>query len=498
MKIKKIVGLVTLLSVGVVSVSFASIDKNLKYGQRDKEVTELQEFLIDKGLLKSTPSTYFGLLTFKAVKAYQTSIGVSPTGFVGVLTREKINKEINTEIASSNEAEIKETGTTTVAVFASGCKSNVGFSIITGKPCSVIDNTVKIEIKKEDKTIDFCKNIEGLQTSVPLGMLLNSEGYCLDNANKTQIIDVCKNIEGLQTIPPSDMKIDSFGNCSMSTVNQLTQPQTVISENTGGLQTYAPVIISKKDITITKSVNSPTRGFSNLEHVNNTMTTKDTASFRIAVMGDDGNQTVSKYVYVTSPEGVRNKISKVGDYFTYTYQPTKTGSLTFIFDVPELGVKKETSVTVTEPGVPMPKVFNLNYSDRNTCDFSLGKEVRVGSFVVRANSDGKILVEKLPINLNFDSISNPEITLPRVSVASVTLKDVTISGSSFMTISFSPKFIINTSMQETFDIYATIKGNQVSTNCSVVTSSLGDPSSFLWSDGTSSYDGTKLGSDYGN
>lgn len=113
MKTATILGIVSLLVLGTVSSVFASIDKNLKYGQRDPEVAELQEFLIDRGLLKTAPTNFFGLLTLKAVKAYQLSVNVSPTGFVGVLTREKINKEIDIEIASSTEAEISETGTTT-------------------------------------------------------------------------------------------------------------------------------------------------------------------------------------------------------------------------------------------------------------------------------------------------------------------------------------------------------------------------------------------------
>lgn len=110
MKIIKIISLVSLVVMGTVSVSFASVDKNLKYGQRDKEVTELQEFLIDKGFLKTSPSNFFGLLTLKAVKAYQTSMGVSSTGYVGVLTRQKINDEIAVDLVSSNQAEIQETG----------------------------------------------------------------------------------------------------------------------------------------------------------------------------------------------------------------------------------------------------------------------------------------------------------------------------------------------------------------------------------------------------
>ena len=50
---------------------------------------------INKGFLKTTKSNYFGSLTLKAVKLYQASIKLSPTGFVGALTREKINSEIS-------------------------------------------------------------------------------------------------------------------------------------------------------------------------------------------------------------------------------------------------------------------------------------------------------------------------------------------------------------------------------------------------------------------
>lgn len=116
MKAIKIVSLISFVILGTASTSFASVDKNLKYGQRDKEVTELQEFLIDKGFLKTSPSNFFGLLTLKAVKAYQTSTGVSSTGYVGVLTRQKINDEIAVDLASSNQAEIQETGSVSKSI----------------------------------------------------------------------------------------------------------------------------------------------------------------------------------------------------------------------------------------------------------------------------------------------------------------------------------------------------------------------------------------------
>ncbi len=70
--------------------SFAAISSNLKHGSRGAEVTELQEFLIAKGLLVPPATGGFFGLTKKAVIAYQISIGLPATGFVGPLTRAAI------------------------------------------------------------------------------------------------------------------------------------------------------------------------------------------------------------------------------------------------------------------------------------------------------------------------------------------------------------------------------------------------------------------------
>lgn len=136
------------------SVSFASIDTNLKYGSRGLGVTELQDFLIDKGFLLGQSSGNFFSLTRKAVVAYQTSVGLPATGFVGAMTRAKINDDLSSANASAVSAEITETGTMTThidtsstantlaqentATFAPGCSSAVGFSPTTGKACAVV------------------------------------------------------------------------------------------------------------------------------------------------------------------------------------------------------------------------------------------------------------------------------------------------------------------------------------------------------------------------
>jgi len=134
---------ITILSIiSTLSLASASIDSNLKYAMKGQEVTELQEFLLDKGFLNTTPSGFFGLLTLKAVKAYQASEGLPSTGFVGAMTRQKINTELLTVVEDATKAEIEETGTSTPVV------------------------------------VDVCSNIEGVQTVVPTGMFMDQNKVC--------------------------------------------------------------------------------------------------------------------------------------------------------------------------------------------------------------------------------------------------------------------------------------------------------------------------------
>lgn len=150
--------IIILSIVSTLSLTSASLDSNLKYGQKSSQVSELQEFLVDKGFLTTSPSGFFGLMTLKAVKNYQLSIGLPNTGFVGLMTRTAINNELSIDISSSTEAEVQETGTTTL---------NTGSSI---------DNTI----------MDICLNIEGMQTKVPDGMFMNGNGVCFTPITQSQ------------------------------------------------------------------------------------------------------------------------------------------------------------------------------------------------------------------------------------------------------------------------------------------------------------------------
>ena len=85
---------------------FATINQNLYYGLTGNSgVTELQEFLISKGFLTGRATGNFYSLTLSAVKQYQTSKQINPTGYVGSLTRQAIAQDLsNTSTTPNNLA----------------------------------------------------------------------------------------------------------------------------------------------------------------------------------------------------------------------------------------------------------------------------------------------------------------------------------------------------------------------------------------------------------
>jgi murein DD-endopeptidase MepM/ murein hydrolase activator NlpD len=75
--------------------------RDLKYGQKGEEIKALQIALEKEGLFKGLPTGYFGCLTFQAVKSFQEKykneilypFGFKKgTGFVGIVTRTKLNE----------------------------------------------------------------------------------------------------------------------------------------------------------------------------------------------------------------------------------------------------------------------------------------------------------------------------------------------------------------------------------------------------------------------
>ena len=76
--------------------SCLNLSNSLRYRARDAqvngEVSSLQDFLQSKGYLNSEPTGFMGLLTVQAAKQFQQDNGISPTGFIGEVTKAKIRQ----------------------------------------------------------------------------------------------------------------------------------------------------------------------------------------------------------------------------------------------------------------------------------------------------------------------------------------------------------------------------------------------------------------------
>lgn len=138
---KKALIVLSLLSISTTLTVNAAIDNNLKHRESGQDVTKLQEFLIENGFLSGSTTGFFGALTLKAVKSYQLSTKLPPTGFVGPATREKINSSIRGQVKVHNQEEKK-----------------------------VVANI--------DPVLDVCSNIDGVQMTVPVGMFSNGNNVC--------------------------------------------------------------------------------------------------------------------------------------------------------------------------------------------------------------------------------------------------------------------------------------------------------------------------------
>ncbi|MDD5433188.1 MAG: peptidoglycan-binding protein [Candidatus Pacebacteria bacterium] len=84
-----------LLAMGQTNYSCSSFQTNLYFGLQNNQVSCLQEFLKQQGsniYPQGIVSGYFGSLTLEAVIKFQEKYAIPNTGYVGVLTRTKINE----------------------------------------------------------------------------------------------------------------------------------------------------------------------------------------------------------------------------------------------------------------------------------------------------------------------------------------------------------------------------------------------------------------------
>jgi len=103
------------------SISFMNFSNDLSFGMKNNaEVRVLQDFLRAKGYFTGELSGNFLTVTRESVRAYQGTNGITPTGFVGPLTRTHINSRITM-------------GSLTTPSVSSTCAG--GFDSTTGQNC---------------------------------------------------------------------------------------------------------------------------------------------------------------------------------------------------------------------------------------------------------------------------------------------------------------------------------------------------------------------------
>lgn len=152
--------------------SCLTVSTNLRYKMRDTvgqdgDVNTLQDFLIAGGYMQGESTGYFGAGTLKAVKMFQQRQGLSSTGYVGVLTREKIkmvscdrvNNTTDSQYHPMDESnEIKEGANKTIPMQdgdKKGGKEQMGLSqMILG----LLSQEDKDSLNKNEETLKIARD----------------------------------------------------------------------------------------------------------------------------------------------------------------------------------------------------------------------------------------------------------------------------------------------------------------------------------------------------
>ncbi|MGB8816075.1 MAG: peptidoglycan-binding domain-containing protein [Minisyncoccia bacterium] len=78
------------ISVPSTKSTCLSLQSDHRYGSKNSEISSIQDFLRTNNYLNSESTSFFGILTLGAIKKFQLANKISPTGFVGPITRAKI------------------------------------------------------------------------------------------------------------------------------------------------------------------------------------------------------------------------------------------------------------------------------------------------------------------------------------------------------------------------------------------------------------------------
>ncbi len=136
-----------------------NVTGNLSYRTRGEQVMLLQTMLIEKGYMTGEATGFFGVVTLKAVKDFQRANNITPTGFVGPLTRAQLMK-----ISATLPGSVGEKFEGAVTAYSTACFAD--------GECSVT-----VDGKKVVTTIGWSQAIVGKVTGIPdFGSIENNIG----------------------------------------------------------------------------------------------------------------------------------------------------------------------------------------------------------------------------------------------------------------------------------------------------------------------------------
>lgn len=158
------------------SIAWASFDRNLRYGSKGSDVTELQEFLTDQGLYSGPITGKYYALTTKGVKNFQVREKLSPTGTVNLSTRTRLN-DLLVEQLRDEETETIEEQINNNLLRADDIPLNLPASLDFSNPW-----TNPSTLQPVKPVTDWCNNIYGDQPVVPLGYTWQPGNFCAENS----------------------------------------------------------------------------------------------------------------------------------------------------------------------------------------------------------------------------------------------------------------------------------------------------------------------------
>ncbi|HEU5114612.1 MAG TPA: Ig-like domain-containing protein, partial [Candidatus Paceibacterota bacterium] len=129
-------------SVSTTSAPFPLITKDLSLMSTGSEVVALQQFLINKSLLKvSAPTGFYGPLTESAVRRWQSGHAIHPTGTVGPVTRLSIALSATvpsaTAVTGSSAAANSADDGANSAASSTPASDSSAFSVVAGGATAV-------------------------------------------------------------------------------------------------------------------------------------------------------------------------------------------------------------------------------------------------------------------------------------------------------------------------------------------------------------------------